>query len=100
MTVVTRFAPSPTGYLHIGGARKALYNWLYSRHHGGVFRLRIEDTDRARSNDDAVRAIIEGLTWFGLEWDGEIVSQFERRERHAAVARQLLAEGKAYHCWL
>jgi glutamyl-tRNA synthetase len=99
MTVVTRFAPSPTGYLHIGGARTALYNWLYARHHGGVFRLRIEDTDRARSNDDAVRAIIEGLTWFGVEWDGEIVSQFEQRERHAAVARQLLAEGKAYHCW-
>ncbi|MGK9235700.1 glutamate--tRNA ligase [Inquilinus limosus] len=100
MTVVTRFAPSPTGYLHIGGARTALYNWLYARHHGGVFRLRIEDTDRARSTEDAVRKIIDGLAWFGLDWDGEIVSQFERRERHAAVARQLLAEGKAYHCWL
>jgi glutamyl-tRNA synthetase len=99
MTVVTRFAPSPTGYLHIGGARTALYNWLYARHHGGIFRLRIEDTDRARSNDDAVRAIIEGLTWFGVEWDDEIVSQFERRERHAEIARKLLAEGKAYHCW-
>jgi glutamyl-tRNA synthetase len=99
MTVVTRFAPSPTGYLHIGGARTALYNWLYARHHGGIFRLRIEDTDRARSNDDAVRAIIEGLTWFGVEWDDEIVSQFERRERHAEIARKLLAERKAYHCW-
>ncbi|WP_225766538.1 glutamate--tRNA ligase [Inquilinus sp. Marseille-Q2685] len=100
MTVVTRFAPSPTGYLHIGGARTALYNWLYARHHGGVFRLRIEDTDRARSSEDAVRKIIDGLAWFGLDWDEEIVSQFERRERHAEVARKLLAEGKAYHCWL
>jgi len=99
MTVVTRFAPSPTGYLHIGGARTALYNWLYARHHGGVFRLRIEDTDRARSSEDAVRKIIDGLAWFGLDWDGEIVSQFERRERHAEVARRLLAEGKAYYCW-
>ncbi|MFE0755329.1 glutamate--tRNA ligase [Inquilinus sp. NPDC058860] len=99
MTVVTRFAPSPTGYLHIGGARTALYNWLYARHHGGVFRLRIEDTDRARSSEDAVRKIIDGLAWFGLDWDEEIVSQFERRERHAEVARKLLAEGKAYHCW-
>lgn len=99
MTVVTRFAPSPTGYLHIGGARTALYNWLYARHHGGVFRLRIEDTDRARSSEDAVRKIIDGLAWFGLDWDDEIVSQFERRERHAEVARKLLAEGKAYYCW-
>jgi glutamyl-tRNA synthetase len=99
MTVVTRFAPSPTGYLHIGGARTALFNWLFARHHGGVFRLRIEDTDRARSTDDAVRAIVDGLTWLGIDWDGEIVSQFERRERHAAVAHRLLDEGKAYYCY-
>ena len=99
MTVVTRFAPSPTGYLHIGGARTALFNWLFARHHGGTFLLRIEDTDRARSTDDAVRAILDGLRWLGLDWDGEAVSQFDRRDRHAAVAQRLLAEGRAYHCY-
>ena len=99
MTVVTRFAPSPTGYLHIGGARTALFNWLFARHHGGRFLLRIEDTDRARSTEDAVRAIFEGLRWLELHWDGDAVSQFERRERHAAVSRRLLAEGKAYLCY-
>jgi glutamyl-tRNA synthetase len=99
MTVVTRFAPSPTGYLHIGGARTALFNWLYARHHGGRFLLRIEDTDRQRSTQAAIDAIIDGLSWLGLEWDGEVVHQFARASRHAEVARQLLAEGKAYHCY-
>ena len=84
--VVTRFAPSPTGYLHIGGARTALFNWLYARHTGGTFLLRIEDTDRARSTPEATAAILEGLTWLGLDWDGEPISQFERAGRHAEVA--------------
>lgn len=99
MTVVTRFAPSPTGYLHIGGARTALFNWLFARHHGGKFLLRIEDTDRARSTPDATRAIFDGLSWLGLEWDGEAVSQFARRDRHAEMARSLLETGHAYYCY-
>ncbi|WP_404378859.1 glutamate--tRNA ligase [Caenispirillum salinarum] len=99
MTVVTRFAPSPTGYLHIGGARTALFNWLYARHMGGKFLLRIEDTDRARSTQDAVDKIFAGLEWLGLDWDDDPVHQFARAERHAEVARQLLAEGKAYYCY-
>lgn len=99
MTVVTRFAPSPTGYLHIGGARTALFNWLYARHTGGKFLLRIEDTDRARSTQDATDKIFQGLEWLGLDWDEEPVHQFARAERHAEVARQLLAEGKAYFCY-
>jgi glutamyl-tRNA synthetase len=99
MTIVTRFAPSPTGYLHIGGARTALFNWLYSRRHNGVFRLRIEDTDRERSTPAAVDAIIEGMQWLGLNWDDEIVYQFARAERHAEIAKQLLAQGRAYHCY-
>ena len=99
MTVVTRFAPSPTGFLHIGGARTALFNWLYARHHGGRFLLRIEDTDRARSTDAAVAAILDGLSWLGLDWDGDAVSQFARRDRHSAIAERLLAEGKAYRCY-
>ena len=97
--VVTRFAPSPTGFLHIGGARTALFNWLFARHHGGKFLLRIEDTDRARSTREAVDAILDGLAWLGLEWDGDVVLQTSRIERHAEVARQLLAEGKAYRCY-
>lgn len=97
--VVTRFAPSPTGYLHIGGARTALFNWLFSRHHGGTFLLRIEDTDRERSTEDAVQKIFQGLKWLGLDWDGEPVMQFSRMNRHAEVAHRLLAEGKAYHCY-
>jgi glutamyl-tRNA synthetase len=99
MTVVTRFAPSPTGFLHIGGARTALFNWLYARHHGGRFLLRIEDTDRKRSTAAAIEAIIDGLRWLGLDWDDEVVYQFARAGRHAEVARQLLAEGKAYCCY-
>ncbi len=97
--VVTRFAPSPTGYLHIGGARTALFNWLYARGRGGKFLLRIEDTDRARSTPEATEAILKGLTWLGLDWDGEPVSQFERRDRHADVAREMLANGSAYKCF-
>jgi len=99
MTVVTRFAPSPTGFLHIGGGRTALFNWLFARHHGGRFLLRIEDTDRARSTEAAVAAIFDGLEWLGLDWDGEAVMQFARADRHAEVAHQLLAEGKAYRCY-
>lgn len=99
MSIVTRFAPSPTGFLHIGGARTALFNWLYARHHGGTYRLRIEDTDRQRSTKEAIDAIVEGLKWLGLEWDGEIVFQFARASRHAEVAHELLAAGKAYHCY-
>jgi len=99
MSVVVRFAPSPTGFLHIGGARTALFNWLYARHHKGVFRLRIEDTDRQRSTQAAIDAIIAGLKWLGLDWDDEIVFQFARAPRHAEVARQLLAAGKAYYCY-
>ncbi len=99
MTVVTRFAPSPTGFLHIGGARTALFNWLFSRHHGGRFLLRIEDTDRQRSTPEAVDAILEGLHWLGLDWDEEPVFQYARAARHAEVAHALLAEGKAYRCY-
>jgi len=99
MSVIVRFAPSPTGFLHIGGARTALFNWLYARHQRGQFRLRIEDTDRARSTKEAVDAIIDGMRWLGLDWDGEIVFQSQRAPRHAEVARQLLAEGKAYYCY-
>ncbi|MGE0716168.1 MAG: glutamate--tRNA ligase [Alphaproteobacteria bacterium] len=99
MTVVTRFAPSPTGFLHIGGARTALFNWLFSRHHGGVFRLRIEDTDRQRSTEPAVEAIIDGLRWLGLDWDDAIVFQFARAPRHAEVARAMVEAGRAYFCW-
>jgi glutamyl-tRNA synthetase len=99
MSVIVRFAPSPTGFLHIGGARTALFNWLFARHHRGKFLLRIEDTDRLRSTPQAVSAIIDGLDWLGLGWDGEIVHQFERAPRHAEIARQLLAEGRAYYCY-
>ena len=97
--IVTRFAPSPTGYLHVGGARTALFNWLYARGRGGRFLLRIEDTDRARSTPEAKAAILKGLTWLGLDWDGDPISQFERKDRHAEVARQMLADGTAYKCF-
>ena len=99
MTVITRFAPSPTGYLHIGSARTALFNWLYARHMGGKFLLRIEDTDRARSTDEAIDAIFDSMTWLGLTWDEDPIFQFTRADRHAEVAHQLLKEGKAYHCY-
>ena len=98
-TVITRFAPSPTGFLHIGGARTALFNWLYAKAKGGKMLLRIEDTDRARSTEGAILAILDGLRWLGLDWDGEPVYQFARAERHREVAEKLLAEGKAYRCY-
>ncbi|WOK36614.1 glutamate--tRNA ligase [Sphingomonas sp. C3-2] len=97
--VVTRFAPSPTGFLHIGGARTALFNWLFARHHGGKFLLRIEDTDRARSTQEAIDAILDGMSWLGLDWDGDTVYQFARAERHAEVANALLESGHAYRCY-
>jgi glutamyl-tRNA synthetase len=97
--VVTRFAPSPTGFLHIGGARTALFNWLFARHHGGKFLLRIEDTDRARSTQPAIEAIIEGMRWLDLDWDGDEVYQFARASRHAEVAFELLEKGSAYKCF-
>ena len=96
---VTRFAPSPTGFLHIGGARTALFNWLYARHCGGKFLLRIEDTDRKRSTQDAIDAIVEGLDWLGLDWDGEAIFQSQRAERHREVALSLLESGGAYRCY-
>lgn len=99
MSVVTRFAPSPTGFLHIGGARTALFNWLYARHAGGRFRLRIEDTDRRRSTPEAVDAILGGMSWLGLLWDGEPVYQHSRRQRHIEVAGALLDAGHAYRCY-
>src|SRR5882757_8795099 len=97
--VITRFAPSPTGFLHIGGARTALFNWLYAKRFGGKMLLRIEDTDRERSTSAAIAAIIDGLTWMDLSWDGDIVFQFSRAARHRQIAEQLLAEGKAYRCY-
>lgn len=97
--VITRFAPSPTGFLHIGGARTALFNWLFAKHHGGKFLLRIEDTDRARSTQAAIDAILDGMRWLGLEWDGEVVHQFSRAERHQEVARTLVDKGLAYRCY-
>jgi glutamyl-tRNA synthetase len=99
MTVTVRFAPSPTGFLHIGGARTALFNWLFAKHHGGEFRLRIEDTDRARSTREAVEAIVNGLNWLGLNWDGDIVHQSDREARHVEIARAMLAAGSAYHAY-
>lgn len=96
---VTRFAPSPTGYLHIGGARTALFNWAYAKGNGGKMLLRIEDTDRERSTEGAVQAILDGMTWLGLNWDGEAVSQYGRMQRHSDVAHELLAKGQAYYCY-
>ena len=98
-TIVTRFAPSPTGFLHIGGARTALFNWLYARGRGGKMLLRIEDTDRERSTQAAIDAILDGLAWLGITWDGDVVHQFSRVARHRDIAEQLLAEGKAYRCY-
>src|SRR3954468_6113273 len=94
-----RFAPSPTGYPHIGSVRTALFNWLFSRHHGGTFLLRIEDTDRKRSTPEAVAAILDGLRWLELGWDGDVIYQFARAKRHAEVAHELLAQGRAYKCY-
>jgi glutamyl-tRNA synthetase len=99
-TVVTRFAPSPTGYLHIGGARTALFNWLYARHHDGRFLLRIEDTDKARSTEPAIQAILEGMRWLGLDWDGDEYYQSHFAGRHAEIAHELLLRGHAYRCWM
>jgi len=98
-SVVTRFAPSPTGFLHIGGARTALFNWLYARGRNGKMLLRIEDTDRERSTREAIDAILDGLKWLGLDWDGDVIYQFSRAARHREVAESLLAEGKAYRCY-
>ncbi|MDO9563518.1 MAG: glutamate--tRNA ligase [Bradyrhizobium sp.] len=98
-SVVTRFAPSPTGFLHIGGARTALFNWLYAKKHGGRMLLRIEDTDRERSTEPAIAAILDGMKWLGLDWDGDVVYQFTRAGRHREVAESLLAAGKAYRCY-
>ncbi|MFG1237902.1 glutamate--tRNA ligase [Xanthobacter autotrophicus DSM 597] len=97
--IVTRFAPSPTGFLHIGGARTALFNWLYARHTGGKMLLRIEDTDRQRSTKEAIDAILEGLSWLGIEWDGDPIYQFARAERHQAAVAEMLAKGNAYRCY-
>ena len=99
MSIRTRFAPSPTGMLHIGGARTALFSWLHARHHGGQFLLRIEDTDRERSTEEATRVILDGLQWLGLDWDEDVVFQSRNREAHVAAVEKLLAEGKAYRCW-
>ena len=99
MSVVVRFAPSPTGFLHIGGARTALFNWLYARGHGGKMLLRIEDTDRQRSTQAAIDAILDGLSWLGISWDGETVYQFSRAAQHREAAEQMLASGNAYRCY-
>src|ERR1700744_1635122 len=99
MSIVARFAPSPTGFLHIGGARTALFNWLYARGHGGKMLLRIEDTDRERSTEPAIAAILDGLKWLGLGWDGEVIYQFSRPARPGEVAEALLAAGNAYRCY-
>ena len=98
--VVTRFAPSPTGFLHIGGARTALFNWLYARRHGGKFLLRVEDTDKARSTQAAIDAIIDGMKWLGLDWDDDVYFQSHFADRHAEVAHEMLAKGHAYKCWM
>lgn len=99
MKVITRFAPSPTGMLHIGGARTALFNYLFARHHGGEFKLRIEDTDKARSTEAATKALLDGLTWLGLDWDGDAIYQSTRESRHREVAEELVKRGKAYYCY-
>src|ERR1700756_720709 len=99
MTVVTRFAPSPTGFLHIGGARTALFNWLYARGRGGKMLLRIEDTDRERSTQPAIDAILDGLNWLGINWDDDVVYQSHRAARHREMVEQMLASGNAYRCY-
>src|SRR3954464_12152233 len=99
MAVRTRFAPSPTGYLHIGGARTALFSWLFARHHGGTFVLRVEDTDRERSTDESIQAIVDGLTWLGLTWDEGPFFQSKRYDLYRTRASALLAAAHAYRCW-
>src|SRR5574339_453022 len=99
MAVRTRFAPSPTGYLHIGGARTALYSWAYARRHGGKFILRIEDTDTERSTRESEAAILESMKWLGLDWDEGPFFQMQRLARYREVAERLVAQGQAYHCW-
>src|SRR5689334_20344235 len=99
MAVRTRFAPSPTGYLHIGGARTALFSWLYARHHGGTFVLRVEDTDRERSTDESIQAILDGLGWLKLDWDEGPFFQTRRYDLYRARAAELFAAGRAYRCW-
>ena len=99
MSVRTRFAPSPTGYLHIGGVRTALFNWLYARHCGGTFILRIEDTDQERSTNESVQAILEGMAWMGLDYDEGPIYQSDRPERYKEVIDQLLDVGRAYRCY-
>ncbi|MEM7044869.1 MAG: glutamate--tRNA ligase family protein, partial [Pseudomonadota bacterium] len=99
MSVVTRFAPSPTGFLHIGGARTALFNWLYARHAAGRFLLRIEDTDRARSTEEAIQVILDGMGWLGLESDAPPIFQSQNQARHVEVAEAMLASGHAYRCY-
>jgi glutamyl-tRNA synthetase len=98
--VVTRFAPSPTGFLHIGGARTALFNWLFARHHQGKFLLRIEDTDKVRSTKEAIAAIVDGMSWLGLDWDGHEYYQSQFWARHAEVAHRMLDRGHAYRCYM
>jgi len=100
MTIITRFAPSPTGFLHIGGARTALFNYLFAKHHGGKFLLRIEDTDRVRSTEAATQAILDGMKWLGIDWDDEPIYQFARSHIHSAAAQKLVESGKAYYCFL
>src|ERR1700704_1138833 len=97
--VITRFAPSPTGFLHIGGARTALFNWLYARGRGGKMLLRIEDTDRERSTKAAIDAILDGLSWLGIDWDGDTIYQFARVARHRERVEELLDTGHAYRCY-
>src|SRR5690349_6394490 len=99
-SVVTRFAPSPTGFLHIGGARTALFNWLFARRHGGKFLLRIEDTDKVRSTKEAIDAILDGMRWLGLDWDGHEYYQSQFWARHVEIAHKLLERGHAYRCWM
>jgi len=99
MTVVTRFPPSPTGFMHVGNARTAIFNWLYARHNDGKFVVRIEDTDRKRHSEEAVEAIMDGLKWLGLDYDGEVISQFSRLDRHTQIANEMISKGQAYYCY-
>lgn len=99
MSIVTRFPPSPTGYLHIGGARTALFNWAFARANGGLFKLRVEDTDKERSTEESIQAIFDGMEWLNLDYDGEVTFQTKNEQRHIEVAHQLLEKGQAYKCY-